>query len=184
MAGLENALSEIQRLCDTGDPLPAHQHPYYARYLEQDWWDESPDVIIGRRRTITNFLGSGALYTLLIDDTEIGADMDTVQRHDEMPVLGSIVLEVMAARPFTFRNYYYNQQQTMLGLYIHKDRMLGGQPGGTLPFDEQMEIDTRDAWAEWGMKLHYQITAKGGTYAFKPLEDFEDIIATKLAGLD
>ncbi|HSW74781.1 MAG TPA: hypothetical protein VLG16_02820, partial [Candidatus Saccharimonadales bacterium] len=101
MAGLENALSQIQRLCSTGDPLPAHQHPRYARYINQAWWDLPTDTIIGKRRTFTSFLGSGALHTVLVDDIQLGVDL--VQYHESRPVRGSIITEVIAPRPFTFQ---------------------------------------------------------------------------------
>jgi hypothetical protein len=58
------------------------------------------------------------------------------------------------------------------------------EPGGRVPFDEIMEADTREEWAQWGVGLHYALTEQGGHFAMRPMPDCLGAIAAKLTTLE
>ena len=175
-------VTEIERICATGQPLQAQQHVSYGERIRSGEWDLPMDMIVGKRRTIVQPLGSGAVKTVLLDYTAMSAG--AVGRFNPRTVDASITTFITASRPYGLRGRYHAEQQTALGLDLLTDGSLGAYLGGTIPFDASMEAATREAWQEWGVKLHYHIDERGGEYAFELEPDYEARILESLAAIE
>ena len=107
-----------------------------------------------------------------------------LHRYRPLPVLGSLSVRVEAERPYEFKGVEHPRQCSALTLDFAADGSISCVLGGTMLFDDVMAQDTRAAWGEWGLRLHYENTEQRGKFAFEPLPGFAETMAANLAGIE
>lgn len=154
MAQLERTpLTELQRLCQDGEPLPASRHLGYRELIHEGEWNLPSDVIIGRRSTTPLVLASGALRSVMFDLTAESAE--AIGLITPYPVFGSITDQIFAERPCDVGEEHITTQWVLFNIDFGVDgEPLYARIGGTV-FDDKMFEDARDAWKEWGVDIVY-----------------------------
>lgn len=156
-------LSEIERLCRgealvaaemlaIGGDLPARRLPYVH-----------PETLVGRRRDITERLGSGAHKLIRVEHYNDGMGIEILG--NSAPVIGSLAVNITAKRSYTFPEGHHSHQFTSICLQLSQDKIHDVKLDGSVPFDPGMVIETEKAWQDFGLTLIYHDGPTGGLYS-------------------
>ena len=164
MSAKNENLQQLERLCLSGQPVKARAHPTFKALIEVQRLADS-DLVVARRRVIVHELGSGALRSIMLESIT-PAGIVALEQNQETPVAGFADILINAERPYEGGpTGMIETQQTRLRFDFKTSGSTSMILGGTLPFDEIMERETREEWLRWGVALEYRVDERfyGGT---------------------
>lgn len=161
----QELLGHFERITAFGEPVTAAEHPAFQELHEMGLGNIDPDTVVARRRTIhendTDTLRSRTVIESLTPEA-----MRLLSDFDENPAIGTISITHQTHIPFEIFGHINTQPSTQLQFELNTDGTITMVIGGSPPFGPELEEVTARSWQEWGCTLHYQVTERGGEYAF------------------